>query len=168
MLNGLVLEDIEIYPRKITLIRYHVENFYSRLTKVNDQILLLINIIFKLQLSENECTYYKIKDKLTKISQTDDILDYLTSNSTAFKNIREKRNKIIHREKFLDSGFANLSALALLNKPIDGILSKYIDEKITSFNAYLEMALNWAFWAGVLLIKPYNNRKDSMDREPSK
>jgi hypothetical protein len=50
LLKELTQEDMEINSRKITLIRYHVENFYSRITKVNDQILLLINVIFSLEL----------------------------------------------------------------------------------------------------------------------
>ncbi|HBX44848.1 Cthe_2314 family HEPN domain-containing protein [Limibacterium fermenti] len=165
LLKELTQEDMGINSRKITLIRYHVENFYSRITKVNDQILLLINVIFSLELQEKECYYRTVSNKLKKISETENILDYLTSNSEAFEVIRDERNKITHRENFLDLDFANLSASAFLGKATSGELNEYLGAKITIFEKYIVMVINWAFWAGVLLMKPYNNRKGLLKKE---
>jgi hypothetical protein len=52
--------------------------------------------------------------------------------------------------------------LALLNYSINLDLKKFVDEKIVFFEKLIKMSLNWAFWAGVLLVKPYNQRKKEL------
>jgi hypothetical protein len=58
-----------------------------------------------------------------------------------------------------------LSASAFLGKSISGELNEYLGAKITIFEKYIVMVINWTFWAGVLLMKPYNNRKGLLKKE---
>ena len=144
---------------ELRIIRYHIENFYSRITKVNDQILLLINEVFNLKLNDRSCKYDPI---IKKLKGNEVIEDYLLQMKTAFENISDTRNKITHREKYVDLDLANMGAMALLNYSINLDLKKFVDEKIVFFEKLIKMSLNWAFWAGVLLVKPYNQRKKEL------
>lgn len=102
-------------------IQYHIENFYFRITKVKDQILLLINHIFELKLKNKDCTYDKVSKAIEKRvkSKTGDkiyVQEMLLSLSIQdykdkFKEVDNYRNYIVHRGEYIDDDLNLVSSV---------------------------------------------------------
>ena len=88
-------------------LRYHFENYFFRLPKLKDQVLHLLNQIYRMGFSgtfgleKKVRTHTRVKDN--NFSHYLDYLDY------AFEKIKPIRNSIAHRNELKDSNLALLS-----------------------------------------------------------
>lgn len=102
-------------------IQYHIENFYIRVTKVKDQILLLINHIFELNLKNMDCTYDKVSkaiEKRVKNKTGDKIYVqemllslFIQDYKDKFKNVDNYRNFVAHRGEYSDDDLNLVSSV---------------------------------------------------------
>lgn len=101
-------------------IQYHIENFYLRITKVKDQILLLINHLFELKLRNIDCSYDKVSkaiEKRLKSKPGDEIYVQeillclsIKDYKDKFKVVDDYRNFIAHRGEYSDDDLNLLSS----------------------------------------------------------
>jgi hypothetical protein len=105
---------------------YHLENYFIRISSLQDFAKNLISNCFRLGISENKCTLELLFDneytkKTNAISILMDLKNYI-------KEIRIKRNKIIHHGEFEDK---RIEPLILLNFiKFDSLDTKYDIKKI--------------------------------------
>lgn len=165
-------------------IQYHIENYYIRVTKVKDQILLLLNHLFELQLKNNECTYSKVYNSLKKsiihksaerINATEIIiLQYIDKYKKSFKQIDNYRNYITHRGEYLDDDLHLVKSVlyfrdlektkeypkrifkgGMPNSELENFLKRAVIKKVIEFRETNNIVNDWTFQIFKLLDKTF-------------
>ena len=108
-------------------LKYHFENYFFRLPKFKDQVLQLLNVIFRLGYSQGNGLEKKIRS--SQILQEKKLLYFIDYFNNAFSDIKPIRDTIAHRGDLYDRDFAMLTSYSLLkdnDKIYDSLLKSQI------------------------------------------
>ncbi len=93
-------------------IKYHFENYFFRLPKLKDQVLQLLNIVFRMKLSQSKGLEKKvIAHQCVQDKKLDIFLNYFEE---AFSKIRPLRDTIAHRSDLTDANMSMLTSYQLV------------------------------------------------------
>lgn len=154
-------------------LKYHIENYYFRTTKILDLLIILINHILLFGLDETQCNYKNLLDKFKRnkgvYENVKDNYDKLYSLILGFKKqyteLNKIRNRIVHRSSYSDDNLALFEAIlfgrqmitkenyAEKLKKIQGIpderLIKYAEEiimkKLYEFRKIKSQYIDWTY-----------------------
>lgn len=94
-------------------IRYHMENYFTRMHKIKDQVCMLLKNYFRLSYAENNSLEYRlINDAFLKTTPLTMYISYCTE---CFKQLKPVRNQIAHKSNFESSDLGMLQAILLHN-----------------------------------------------------
>lgn len=108
-------------------IKYHFENYFFRLPKFKDQVLQLLNVIFRLGYNQGNGLEKKIRS--TQILQEKKLLYFIDYFNNVFSDIKPIRDIIAHRGDLYNHDFAMLTSYSLLkdnDKIYDSLLKGQI------------------------------------------
>lgn len=126
------LEHIEVFLRvypnaqyltkhnidKLEYIKYHTEVFFHKINTIVEVQKLLLNQVYVLGLSEEQCSWTRIKKKLGDVNLS--ALDVVEKYYEAFEHIIDARHKNTHRAIYKDSSdTADFSAGLLIYKTFE-------------------------------------------------
>lgn len=89
-------------------IKYHYENYFFRLPKIKDQVLQLLNVVYRMGLSQSKGLEKRVRNHPKVIYNNQFYyLDYLEE---AFSSVKPYRDIIAHRADLSTSDFAMLTS----------------------------------------------------------
>lgn len=145
--------------------KYHLKNYYIRISTLLDQLALLINEVYELGLPTRRCSVESvIENKNTKETKT---IVYFKALKKGIEGIKRLRNLAVHEGYFHDKKIFNLGTFIFLSSNLEDVdyeteikwLSKTIvKEKMEQFDNNNEALTKMIENIYNELFKEYNNR----------
>jgi hypothetical protein len=98
-------------------LKYHFENYFFRLPKLKDQVLNLLNVVYKLDYLQSNSLERKIRG--TKKLEQKNLLSFVDFFDKVFVEIKPLRDTIAHRGDVTDKNIALITAYEIIEEEHD-------------------------------------------------
>lgn len=117
-------DNFKFNTNDILELRYHFENFFLRIEKVKDQLLLFINQVLELGLANRKCNFKNVKSNVkgkllmlpSKEPCLENVQQLLEKFEGIFSDITKYRNFIAHRGEYRDEDLEEINVVLLINE----------------------------------------------------